>query len=62
MAELGFDGQVAIVTGAANGLGRAQALLLAARGAQVAESRGNRYRHAKPEAMSSDSGTHRLLR
>jgi NAD(P)-dependent dehydrogenase (short-subunit alcohol dehydrogenase family) len=35
MADLGFDGQVAIVTGAGNGLGRAHALLLAARGAQV---------------------------
>ena len=35
MADLGFDGQVAIVTGAGNGLGRAHSLLLAARGAQV---------------------------
>jgi NAD(P)-dependent dehydrogenase (short-subunit alcohol dehydrogenase family) len=35
MADLGFDGRSAIVTGAGGGLGREHALLLAARGAQV---------------------------
>ena len=35
MADLGFDGRVAVVTGAGGGLGRRYALDLAARGARV---------------------------
>ncbi len=35
MADIGFDGKVAIVTGAGGGLGKQHALLLASRGARV---------------------------
>ncbi len=35
MSEVGFEGRVAIITGAGGGLGRQHALLLASRGAQI---------------------------
>ena len=35
MSDVGFEGRVAIITGAGGGLGREHALLMASRGAQV---------------------------
>src|SRR3712207_6415052 len=35
MADLGYDGKVAVITGAGGGLGREHALFLASRGAQI---------------------------